>query len=164
MNSAHLLKLHNLLGVARTAEELRLGSAMAEIAACGARAARLYHEIGEPRADAALLGDTQAAADMIAASHWVLRLAKRAGAEEARAAALEAEAFTIREGLARAFGRESVATAMLEKARVEERRMSARRAEAAIITPRLTPAMLLNQYGSSDSGSGETPAGSPGIA
>jgi hypothetical protein len=109
---------------------------------------------------AATRGDTVVAADMIAASRWMLRLAERAGIEEARAAALETEAREIQKCLASAFGRESVVAGMLEKARAEERRIAARRAEAAIITPTKSP----DQWVSSDSGSLETSAGSPGIA
>jgi len=164
MKSAVLLRLQRLLAMARRAEESRLAGALAEIAGCCTRAARLRQEIGGPSADAASGGDLPAAADMIAASRWVLWLAERAGAEEARAVALETEAAIFRGRLAKAFGRESVAASMLEKAVIEERRMAARRAEAAFITRRLTPGKTQDQKSSSDSTSGETPAGSPGIA
>ena len=66
----------------------------------------------------------------------------------------------IRPRLARAFGRESAAAAMAEKARFEERRLAERRAEAATIAPRRAP----DQPVSSGSGPAGTSAGSPGNA
>ena len=168
MTSAALLKLQRLLGMVRTAEESRLARAMAEIAACHARAARLRREAVEAGLGVASSGDRLAATDLVAGSRWVRRLAQRAGAEEARAVALGPEAAVIRECLVRAFGRESVAAAMLHKARGEERRLTARRAEDAIIARRITSSTesgkALDQSDSSDSGSDETSAGSPGIA
>ena len=145
MKSAVLIRLKNLLGMVRTAEESRLSGAMAEIAACHSRAAQLRQEIGGPCRGVASRGDPLVAADMVAASHWMLRLAERADAEEARAVTLEAEAAVIRDCLARAFGRESAAAAMLEKARGEERRLTARRVEGAIITRRIDPGKKLDQ-------------------
>ncbi len=87
-------------------------------------------------------------------------MVERARAEEARAGALEVEADAIRPRLARAFGRESAAAAMAEKARNQERRLAERRAEAAVIAPRRTP----DQPDSSGSEPAGTSAGSPGIA
>ena len=100
------------------------------------------------------------AAELAAVLRWDLRLAERARAEEAGAAALEIEAEAIRPRLARAFGRESAAATMVEKARVMERRLAERRAEAAIITPR----RVSDQSVSSGSDPAGTSAGSPGIA
>ena len=157
MKSAALSRLQRLLGAASAAEAARLAGMLAEIARCRARAARLRGEIGVSGGAAA---PELSAADLAAASRWGLRLAERAGAEEARAGALEVEAETIRPRLARAFGRESAAAAMVEKARVEERRLAERRAEAATIAPRRAP----DQPVSSGSEPAGTSAGSPGIA
>lgn len=126
MKSAAILKLQRLLGMVRMAEESRLARAMAEIAACRARATELRLEIGRPGTGATTPGEQLAAAEMIAASRWTQRLAERADTEDARAVVLEAASVAMRECLAGAVGRESAAAAMLEKARGAERRLTAR--------------------------------------
>ena len=157
MKSAALARLQRLLGAASAAEAARLAGVLAEIARRRARAARLRREIGISGGEAA---PEPSAAGLAAASRWGLRLAERARAEEARAGALEVEAEAIRPRLARAFGRESAAAAMVEKARNQERRLAKRRAEAAVIAPRRVP----DQSDSSGSEPAGTSAGSPGIA
>jgi hypothetical protein len=136
MKSAALVRLQRLFGVAKTAEESRLAKALTEIAACRARAVELHLEIGGACGDAASSGEISLVADLAVRLRWDLRLMARAEAEDAQAEVLESEAAKLREILARAFGRESVAAAMVNKARVEERRLIARRAEEAKITPR----------------------------
>ena len=153
MKSAALSRLQRLLGAASAAEAARLAGVLAEIARCRACAARLRGEIGVSGGAA---GPELSVAELAAASRWGLRLAERARAEEARARALEAEAEAIRPRLARAFGRESAAAVIVEKARVMERRLAERRAEAATITPRRAP--------DQSASSGSRAAGSPGIA
>jgi hypothetical protein len=132
---------------------------LADIARCRARAVRLRREIGVSGGAAAGAGPL-VAAELAAASRWDLRLAERARAEEARAGALEVEAAAIRPRLARAFGRESAAAAMVEKACNRERQLAERRAEAATIAPR----RALDQSVSSSSEPTGTSAGSPGMA
>ncbi len=160
MNSAVLARLQRLLGAASMAEAARLSGVQADIARCRARAARLRREIGVSGRAAAPGAGALAAAELAAASRWGLRLAERARAEEARAGTLEVEAEAIRPRLARAFGRETAAAAMVEKARDQERRLAERRAEAAVIAPRRVP----DQSDSSGSEPAGTSAGSPGIA
>jgi hypothetical protein len=95
MKSTALIRLKGLLGMAGTAEKSRLFGVKADITACHPRAGRLRREIGGPWVDGASRGDILVAADMVAASHWMLRLAERADAEEARAVTLETEAVVI---------------------------------------------------------------------
>ena len=139
MKFAALSRFRHLLEVASAVESSRLAGVLAEIAACCDRAARLRGQIDGSGVSGEPGGSPLAAAELAAASCWGLRLAERAGAEEARAEALELEAEAIRPRLSRAFGREAVATAMAEKARIVERQLAARRAEAAIMTPRRVP-------------------------
>jgi len=155
MKSAVLARLQRLLGAASAAEVARLAGVRAKIARHRARAARLRGEIG---AGAGVSG-LPVAAELAAVLRWDLRLAERARAEEAGAAALEVEAAAIRPRLARAFGRESAAATMVEKARLMERRLAESRAEAALIAPRRGP----DQSVSSSSDPAGTSAGSPGI-
>jgi len=160
VKSAVLARLQRLLGAASAAEAARLAGVLAQTARCRARAVQLRREIGLSGGAAAPGAGPLAAAELAAASRWGLRLAERARAEEARAGALEVEAEAIRPRLARAFGRESAAAAMVEKARNQERRLAERRAEAAVIAPRRAP----DQSDSSSSEPAGTSAGSPGIA
>lgn len=164
MKSGTLAGIWRLLAAAKTAEASKLARAMAEIAACRDRAALLRCEISQCCAGLAPGGGGLAAGDILAASRWVSQLADRAAAEDARAAALEAGAEVIRQRLARAFGRESAAAAMLDKARVDERRMLAHRVEAAIVARRIACDRAPDQPFGSDSGSAGTSAGSAGIA
>jgi hypothetical protein len=145
MNSAALVRLQHLLGMVRTAEELRLAGVTAEIAARRRHAGELRREIERGFIDVQSPDDTLVAADLVARSRWSLSLAERADAEEARAVAMGVEVAALRVCLARAFGRQSAAAAMLEKARVDERRLAARRAEEAIITPRIQAEKTLGQ-------------------
>ncbi len=160
MKSAVLARLQRLLGAASAAEAARLAGVLAQTARCRARAARLRNEIGVSTGEPAPGAGPPTAAELAAALRWDHRLAERARAEEARAAALEVEAAAIRPRLARAFGRESAAAAMAKKVRIAERRLAERRAEAAIIAPRRAP----DQSVSSSSEVAGTSAGSPGIA
>ncbi len=160
MKSAALARLQRLLGAASAAEAARFAGVLAQTARCRARAAQLRREIDLSGGAAAPGAGPLAAAELVAASRWGLWLAGRARAEDARAGALEVEAEAIRPRLARAFGRESAAAAMAEKARIEERRLAERRAEAATIAPRRVP----DQSISSGSEPAGTLAGSPGIA
>jgi hypothetical protein len=160
MKFTALSRLQHLLELASAAEASRLAGVLAEIAACRDRAAGLRGQIGGSGASGAPGGAPLSAAELAAASRWRLLLAERARAEEARAEALEVEAQAVRARLSRAFGREAAATTMVEKARVKERQLSTRRAEAAIIAPR----RALDQSASSESESAITSAGSPGIA
>ena len=160
MKSSALSRLQHLLEMASAAEASRLGGVLAEIAACRDRAARFRGQIDVSGGSGAPGGASLAAAELAAASRWGLRLAERARAEELRAMALEAEAEAIRPRLSRAIGREAAATAMAEKARLQERQLATRRAEAAVMAPRPRP----DQPVLSGSDSAKTSAGSPGIA
>jgi hypothetical protein len=145
MNVAALVRLQRLLGMVRTAEELRLAGVTTKIAACRARAGELRREIECQCIDPQSPGGALVAADMVARSRWSTSLAARADAEEARAVAMEAEAAALRVCLARAFGRQSAAVAMLEKAQVDERKLTVRRAEESIITPKIQAEKTLDQ-------------------
>jgi hypothetical protein len=139
MKSAPLAKLCRLFGLVRMAEETHLARAMAEIAACHDRATRFRLDGRDAGLAAMSIRDAPAAADLVAVSRWVRRLDQRADDEGARAAALDVEVAVIRDRLARAFGRESVAAELLARAVDEERKLTARRAENASIVRRTAP-------------------------
>jgi hypothetical protein len=157
VKSAVLARLQRLFGAASAAEAARLAGVLAQIDRCRSRVARLRGEIGVSGGGAA---PELSVAELAAASRWGLRLAERARAEEVQAGELEVEADAIRPRLARAFGRESAAAAMVQKVRIQERRLAERRAEAATIAPR----RALDQSVSSSSEPTGTSAGSPGMA